>query len=156
VARPRRSRGTVPRVNVSAPEVAAVGLLPALERALAVGLDPAGLSLELDETALLHAGGQATVAANLRGVHDRGVALVVDRFGLGDGSLGVLDGFPVSVLKLDRGVIARAADHRWPQVRSLAQAVSASRGSTGVPCTLTSKCRWGPVDFPVEPTRPMT
>ncbi len=98
------------RVNVSAPEIAAEGLLPALERALAVGLDPAGLSLELDETTLLHAGGEATVAANLRGVHDRGVALVVDRFGLGDGSLGVLDGFPVSVLKLDRGVIARVAD----------------------------------------------
>jgi EAL domain-containing protein (putative c-di-GMP-specific phosphodiesterase class I) len=50
------------------------------------------------------------VEANLRGAYELGVTLVVDRFGLGDGSLGVLDGLPVSVLKLDRGVIARVAE----------------------------------------------
>src|SRR5262249_56427340 len=28
-------------------------------------------------------------------------------------------------------------------------------GSTGCPCSRTSKCRWGPVDAPVEPSRPI-
>lgn len=98
------------RVNVSESEIAAAGLLSALAAALAVGLDPAGLSLELDEATLLHTRGEPTVEANLRGAYELGVTLVVDRFGLGDGSLGVLDGLPVSVLKLDRGVIARVAE----------------------------------------------
>jgi len=80
------------------------------------------------------------------------VALVVDRFGLGDGSLGVFDGLggvdgfgggdgfggvdgfggarrlPVSALKLDRGVVARVTDDDATR-RLVAAVVAAARGA---------------------------
>jgi EAL domain-containing protein (putative c-di-GMP-specific phosphodiesterase class I) len=113
-------------VNLSEAEVAAPNLLAALDAALAAGIEPAALSLELDESALLLATVPGSVGDNLRGIHDRGVALVVDRFGLGDGDLGALDGLPVSVLKLDRGVAARVADDE-PTRRLVARVVEAAR-----------------------------
>jgi EAL domain-containing protein (putative c-di-GMP-specific phosphodiesterase class I) len=122
------------RVNLSEPQVAAAGLLDALDAALATGLAPGGLSLELDEAALLLGIADPVVAANLRGIHERGVALVVDRFGLGDGSLGAFDGLggarrlPVSALKLDRGVVARVTDDDATR-RLVAAVVAAARGA---------------------------
>jgi EAL domain-containing protein (putative c-di-GMP-specific phosphodiesterase class I) len=118
------------RVNLSEREVADPGLLAALDAALATGVAPEGLSLELAETALLPAAETPTVAANLRGIHDRGVALVVDRFGVGDGSLGLLRDLPVSVLKLDRGVVARITDDA--ATRGLVAAVVAAAAVAGV------------------------
>jgi EAL domain-containing protein (putative c-di-GMP-specific phosphodiesterase class I) len=118
------------RVNLSEPEVADAGFLDALDAALTCGLDPAGLSLELDEASLLVVADDGVVATNLRGAHDRGVALVVDRFGLGDGSLGVLDGIPVSLLKLDRGVVGRVTTD--DATRRLVAAVVAAGRAAGV------------------------
>jgi EAL domain-containing protein (putative c-di-GMP-specific phosphodiesterase class I) len=114
------------RVNLSEAEVAAPSLLAALDAALATGIEPAALSLELDESALLLATLPGSVGDNLRGIHDRGVALVVDRFGLGDGDLGALEGLPVSVLKLDRGVAARVTDDDLTR-RLVARVVEAAR-----------------------------
>ena len=114
------------RVNLSEAEVAAPDLLATLDVALATGIDPAALSLELDESALLLAGVTGPVGDNLRGINQRGLALVVDRFGLGDGGLGALAGLPVSVLKLDRGVAARITDDDLTR-RLVASVVAAAR-----------------------------
>lgn len=114
------------RVNLSEAEVAAPDLLATLDAALATGIEPDALSLELDESALLLATAPGRVCDNLRGIDERGLALVVDRFGLGDGSLGVLAGLPVSVLKLDRGVAARITDDELTR-RLVASIVHAAR-----------------------------
>ena len=116
------------RVNLSEPEVAAPGLLATLDAALATGITPGALSLELDESALLFAAEPGPARDNLRGIHDRGVALVVDRFGLGDGDLGALEGLPVSVLKLDRGVAARVTYDDLTR-RLVARVVEAARAA---------------------------
>lgn len=121
------------RVNLSEREVASTDLLGALDTALATGIDPGAVSLELDESALLLATAPGVVGDNLRGIHERGLALVVDRFGLGDGGLGglgVLDGVPVSVLKLDRGVAARITDDQL--TRSLVAMIVAAAADAGV------------------------
>ena len=39
-----------------------------------------------------------------------------------------------------------------PEQVAVARTTGSCRGSTGLPLTLTSKCRWHPVDLPVEPT----
>ena len=114
------------RVNLSEAEVAGSDLLATLDVALATGIEPAALSLELDESALLLAGAPGPVGDNLRGINQRGLALVVDRFGLGDGGLGALAGLPVSVLKLDRGVAARITDDDLTR-RLVASVVAAAR-----------------------------
>ena len=62
------------RVNLSEAEVAGSDLLATLDVALATGIDPAALSLELDESALLLAGVTGPVGDNLRGINQRGLA----------------------------------------------------------------------------------
>jgi hypothetical protein len=85
-----------------------------------------------DESALLLATAPGPVRDNLRGIHERGLALVVDRFGLGDGDLGALAGLPVSVLKLDRGVAARITDDEPTRALvALVVAAAAERGGRG-------------------------
>ncbi len=39
---------------------------------------------------------------------------------------------------------------------ALPPSVSQGMGSVGVPLTRTSKCRWGPVEYPVVPISPIT
>lgn len=118
------------RVNVSEREIASPDLLRVLDAALATGIDPGALSLELDESALLLATVPGPVGDNLRGIEERGLALVVDRFGLGDGDLGALAGLPVSVLKLDRGVAARITEDE--PTRALVALVVAAAADAGV------------------------
>lgn len=101
------------RVNVSALQLAETGLLTALDEALtSSGLDPALLCIEITETALLRR--TATTAANLEGIHARGIALAIDDFGTGYASLTYLDLYPIDVIKIDRSFITGAtrSDHR--------------------------------------------
>jgi diguanylate cyclase (GGDEF)-like protein/PAS domain S-box-containing protein len=103
------------RVNVSALQLSEAGLLAALDDALATsGLDPALLCVEITESALLLP--NSATAANVAGIHSRGVSLAIDDFGTGYASLTYLNLYPIDVIKIDRSFItdttAAGHDHR--------------------------------------------
>ncbi|MGH2843316.1 MAG: putative bifunctional diguanylate cyclase/phosphodiesterase, partial [Solirubrobacteraceae bacterium] len=72
------------------------------------GLDPAALTIEITETALMR-DAEAT-AARLRAIKELGVRLSIDDFGTGYSSLSYLQRFPVDELKIDRSFVAHLAD----------------------------------------------
>jgi diguanylate cyclase (GGDEF)-like protein len=106
-------RGTLPgvagdlelSVNVSARQVLS-GLLEHDVRAAltASGLDPAALTLELTETALMDDAGPRLDA--LTSLRRAGVRLVIDDFGTGYSSLARLRRLPLDGLKIDRSFVA--------------------------------------------------
>jgi diguanylate cyclase (GGDEF)-like protein/PAS domain S-box-containing protein len=92
------------RFNLSTLQLTEAGLLPTLDGALtASGLDPARLCIEITETALLRQ--TSTAAANLEGIHGRGIGIAIDDFGTGYASLTYLSQYPVDVLKIDRSFV---------------------------------------------------
>jgi EAL domain-containing protein (putative c-di-GMP-specific phosphodiesterase class I) len=68
------------------------------------GLMPAHLRVEITETALLDAPGEAAVI--LRDLRDFGVKVYLDDFGTGYSSLSHLHKLPVDALKIDRSFVA--------------------------------------------------
>jgi PAS domain S-box-containing protein/diguanylate cyclase (GGDEF)-like protein len=64
------------------------------------GLDPAGLLLEITESAV--AGDASAAAESLRALRALGVGIAIDDFGTGYSSLLYLRDFPLDVLKIDR------------------------------------------------------
>ncbi len=88
-------------VNVSARQFHDQGFVAQLRRALSTHrVDPAGLELELTETALLS--DQAQVQRTMLELRELGVTLVLDDFGTGYSSLSHVRDFPVSKIKIDR------------------------------------------------------
>lgn len=107
-------------VNMSSRQLDDPGLVAIVEGALLEsGLHPSGLCIEVLETASI---GEGTVShRNLRALHDLGVALDIDDFGLGQSSLAQLTRFPIRNLKIDRSLIDRVTEEdaivvagRWP------------------------------------------
>ena len=105
----RWSRGTagqplVVRVNVSALQLAEMGLLDAIDSALErSGVDPSLLCIEITETALLRS--TTSAQENLAGIRERGIQIAADDFGTGYASLAYLLEYPVDVLKIDRSFV---------------------------------------------------
>jgi EAL domain-containing protein (putative c-di-GMP-specific phosphodiesterase class I) len=62
------------------------------------------LCLEITETALLRR--TTTVAANLKALHERGIALAVDDFGTGYASLTYLNQYTIDLIKIDRSFVS--------------------------------------------------
>ncbi|HEY7946142.1 MAG TPA: EAL domain-containing protein, partial [Acidimicrobiales bacterium] len=92
-------------VNVSGRQLSHGVVAADVERVLgATGLDPACLTLEITESALVHSlSGGAGVIERL---HAMSVALHLDDFGTGYSSLAYLQQFPVDIIKIDRAFIA--------------------------------------------------
>ena len=67
------------------------------------GLDPARLTLEITETALVH--NCETMRERLFQLKELGVSLAIDDFGTGYSSLSYIQQFPVDVLKIDRSFV---------------------------------------------------
>jgi diguanylate cyclase (GGDEF)-like protein len=95
-------------VNVSARQLERTEFIDEVRSALAdSGLDPATLTLEITETALMRR--PATTAHLLRELKALDVQIAVDDFGTGYSSLGYLRQFPIDSLKIDRTFITGLA-----------------------------------------------
>jgi PAS domain S-box-containing protein len=93
-------------VNVSGRQFAEPRLLEHVGGALeASGLPPAGLRLEITETAVMKE--PETALAMLERLHQMGVGLKLDDFGTGYSSLTYLHRFPIDTLKIDRSFVMR-------------------------------------------------
>lgn len=67
------------------------------------GLDPARLTLEITESALVH--NSDTMRERLCQLKELGISLAIDDFGTGYSSLSYIQQFPVDVLKIDRSFV---------------------------------------------------
>ena len=107
-------------VNVSGRQLSQGGLPAIVERVLGeTGLDPASLTLEITESALMHnLSVGAVVVERLRAMS---VSLHLDDFGTGYSSLAYLHNFPVHALKIDRSFVTRM-DHA-PQQGTIVKAI---------------------------------
>ena len=95
-------------VNVSAYQLDRDGLAQDVARAIGEsGIDPALLTLEITESALMHDVNAA--ARRLEELKALGVRLAIDDFGTGYSSLAYLRQFPVDALKIDRSFISNLA-----------------------------------------------
>ena len=92
------------RVNVSARQLAADGLVDTVAGALAeTGFDAAHLCLEVTESVLIEDPGASTeTLAQLKAL---GVQIAVDDFGTGYSSLEHLRNFPIDSVKIDRSFV---------------------------------------------------
>jgi diguanylate cyclase (GGDEF)-like protein/PAS domain S-box-containing protein len=107
-------------VNVSGCQLPPGGVAADVERVLgATGLDPACLTLEITESALMHNLSAATAA--MQRLNAMSVGLHLDDFGTGYSSLAYLHSFPVQALKIDRSFVNRL--DRAPQQSAIVKAI---------------------------------
>jgi diguanylate cyclase (GGDEF)-like protein/PAS domain S-box-containing protein len=93
-------------VNVSGRQLSHGDVAADVKRALGTsGLDPACLTLELTESALMH--NLAAGAGMIQRLHALSVGLHLDDFGTGYSSLAYLHSFPVDALKVDQSFVSR-------------------------------------------------
>jgi len=116
-------------VNVSGRQLAQSALATEVERALgATGLDPACLTLEITESALmnnLNAG-----AGMIQRLHAMSVGLHLDDFGTGYSSLAYLHSFPVDALKVDQSFVKRMDGA--PQQSAIVKAIASLAQNLGM------------------------
>jgi EAL domain-containing protein (putative c-di-GMP-specific phosphodiesterase class I) len=75
-----------------------------LDEVKAAGIDPARVTAEITESALLV--DQELVAARLTRLREAGIRIAVDDFGTGYASLAYLTSLPLDAIKIDRGLVA--------------------------------------------------
>jgi diguanylate cyclase (GGDEF)-like protein len=98
-------------VNVSVRQLERDELIDDVLEALAdSGVEPAALTLEITESALMH--DPDSVVRRLRALKKLGVRLSIDDFGTGYSSLAYLRRFPVDQLKIDRSFISGGGNSR--------------------------------------------
>ncbi|HXU64242.1 MAG TPA: EAL domain-containing protein [Polyangia bacterium] len=107
-------------VNVSGRQLSQGSLPAVVERVLdQTGLDPASLTLEITESALMH--NLSVGAVVVERIRAMSVGLHLDDFGTGYSSLAYLHNFPVHALKIDRSFVTRM-DHA-PQQGTIVKAI---------------------------------
>jgi EAL domain-containing protein (putative c-di-GMP-specific phosphodiesterase class I) len=93
-------------VNVSERQLGSRELLDTVSRAVkASGLGAGALGIELSEAVLMRNGADDAAAA-VRALHELGVRVAIDDFGLGLSSLRRLRKFPVDSIKIDRMLVS--------------------------------------------------
>lgn len=113
------ARGVRLSVNVSPSQLRSARLVELVEEVVGrSGMAPRQLVLEVTETVLLDEDGPAL--EHLNDLVALGAGLAIDDFGAGHASLGYLRRVPAHVLKLDRSLVATAAED--PKARALLQA----------------------------------
>jgi diguanylate cyclase (GGDEF)-like protein len=86
-------------INLSARSVGDLGILAAVRKAIALGLDPRALMFEITETAVMADFDRAVAFAN--SLKDLGCELALDDFGTGFGTFTYLKRLPARYLKID-------------------------------------------------------
>lgn len=71
-------------------------------------IDPGNIQIEITETAIVDA--SPRVHANLLGLVELGIEIVMDDYGTGYSSLDLLSRLPFSALKLDQGIVSRMTE----------------------------------------------
>jgi EAL domain-containing protein (putative c-di-GMP-specific phosphodiesterase class I) len=97
----------------------------------AAGFDPARLELEVTESTL--AGADRRTLAVLSGFRERGIRIVLDDFGSGGASLGLLRTAPVDRVKIDPSLVRGAATD--PAARAVARALVTAAHGLGLTAT---------------------
>jgi EAL domain-containing protein (putative c-di-GMP-specific phosphodiesterase class I) len=98
-------------VNVSSGQLDHEGFVGEVAQILLdTGVDPATLTLEITETALMR--DSSTAARRLAELKELGVQIAVDDFGTGYSSLAYLRHLPVDALKIDRAFVSGIAASR--------------------------------------------
>ena len=95
-------------VNVSAIQLRRGDFVRALQQAIAAGAAPAGIDLEITESAVMEE--MDANIAKLHAVRELGVRVTLDDFGTGYSSLGYLAKLPVQALKIDRSFVSAMAE----------------------------------------------
>jgi diguanylate cyclase (GGDEF)-like protein len=96
-------------VNVSPKQFSQSDLFKVVSEAVEVtGLSANRLEIEITESLLMQDSG--LILATLSRLHDLGVRITMDDFGLGHSSLGFIRNFPISRIKIDRSFIADLSD----------------------------------------------
>ena len=96
-------------VNVSTRQLAHSDVAEQVKRVLReTGLDPASLTLEITESALMQ--NLKSGAAVIQQLHEMAIRLHIDDFGTGYSSLSYLHNFPVHTLKVDKSFVSRMED----------------------------------------------
>jgi diguanylate cyclase (GGDEF)-like protein len=109
-------------VNVSARQLDSDEIVTDVREALELsGLDPAALTIEITETALMRDTDQTV--RRLSAVKELGVRIAIDDFGTGYSSLAHVQRFPVDALKIDRSFITGLRDNEEGRslIRTLVQ-----------------------------------
>jgi len=75
-----------------------------LDEIAAAGIDPARLTVEITESALIV--DERSVAERLNRLREAGVSIAVDDFGTGYANLAYLTSLPIDMLKIDRALVA--------------------------------------------------
>lgn len=97
-------------VNMSAQEFSEADVIADLARVLGeTGCDPAGLQIEITESALL--GSDERPLETLRAMAGLGVSVALDDFGTGYSNLATLRRYPIHTLKIDRSFIRELPDN---------------------------------------------
>jgi diguanylate cyclase (GGDEF)-like protein len=110
-------------VNVSAYQVCDNRFVAEVEAALRdSGLPPAGLILELTESAFLS--DTARVHHRLARLRELGVRIAIDDFGTGYSSLSYLRRLPIDLLKIDRAFVSELGASSSAQARSLVRSIA--------------------------------
>jgi diguanylate cyclase (GGDEF)-like protein len=92
-------------VNIAGPQLQRADFLGMVRRILAeTGLPPRLLEMEITETFIM--GQSRTVIPILESLHELGVQLAIDDFGIGNSSLAYLKKLPIDRLKLDRTFVS--------------------------------------------------
>jgi EAL domain-containing protein (putative c-di-GMP-specific phosphodiesterase class I) len=113
-------------VNVSAASLTAGTMADDVAAALAAaGLPPDRLIVELTETTVAEDPERA--AAQFAALRRSGVEVAIDDFGSGFSSLGQLVNIPAGVLKIDRSLVAGAADRQSQSTAAIAAVVALAK-----------------------------
>jgi diguanylate cyclase (GGDEF)-like protein len=116
-------------INVSGRQLHQSDFAAVVERALrAHNVPPASLRLEIPETALMVESEKTD--RGVRALHALGVKIAIDNFGTGYSSLGLVRGFAVNAVKIDRSLVSSCENKR--ECAAIVQAVGAMARNLGI------------------------
>jgi EAL domain-containing protein (putative c-di-GMP-specific phosphodiesterase class I) len=116
-------------INVSARQLQQPDLGTDVANAMrAYGVPASSLRVEINETALLGESGAAD--RTVRALKALGVGVAIDNFGTGYSSLGLVRGFSVQAVKIDRSMVSSCPNKR--ECAAIVQAVGAMARQLGL------------------------